>query len=210
MEARLLREQDIEFSYCKSTYCIGDPVSLQVRINKRPFARVTVKFDGDSYFEETDSLIYFLNDTITLFPKAGVTVDDLQKVLRFRIVSDRTVLSVCIALSLGISIASTPNLSIVERFTGDLYKSKDIKNILLFGVAGSTKSSFVNSCFTLLSPKMCMEIALSGGHRNRVTTEIKSYRLSNIHTRTGTSYRLDLNNTSQLIRLIQIVGLLGA
>ncbi len=62
-------------------------------------------------------------------------------------------------------------------------------NILLFGVAGSTKSSFINSCYTLLSSIEQVEIAQSGGSAFRVTAKLQSYRLASLERAQATVIR---------------------
>ena len=57
------------------------------------------------------------------------------------------------------------------------HMSEPVKNILLFGLAGSTKSSYINSCFTALGEHVVHNIAASGGHADYVTTEYRPYRL---------------------------------
>jgi len=61
-----------------------------------------------------------------------------------------------------------------------LYPIKDDLNILLFGLAGATKSSFVNSILTLLSREMkIINSAAYGGGDRHATTSFGRYRLSN-------------------------------
>lgn len=51
------------------------------------------------------------------------------------------------------------------------------RNILLFGVAGSGKSSFINSVLTTLG-KVVSSVAAVGGGSNHVTTDITRFKLS--------------------------------
>jgi len=66
----------------------------------------------------------------------------------------------------------------------------DKLNILLFGMAGSSKSSFINSCYTLLSNKLESQIAQSGGDSVRVTKELVPYRLVAPHNEAPTTLML--------------------
>jgi len=80
----------------------------------------------------------------------------------------------------------------VRDFAGSLYpKSGDDapRNIFIFGLAGSTKSSFINSAYSLLSSDVQKGIAVAGGHSERVTTELKSYKLVNLDEQKATNYR---------------------
>jgi septin family protein len=55
-------------------------------------------------------------------------------------------------------------------------------NILLFGLAGATKSSFVNSIFTMLSKDdRIQSIAAAGGSIKHVTGQLGRYRLGDKH-----------------------------
>jgi predicted GTPase len=53
-------------------------------------------------------------------------------------------------------------------------------NILLFGMAGSSKSSLINGMYTMLGryPVVVKEAAKAGGNTVRVSTELKRYRLA--------------------------------
>jgi len=62
-------------------------------------------------------------------------------------------------------------------FSDALLEKGEKLNILLFGLAGSSKSSFINSCYSLFSPKIVTQIAHSGGAIDRVTKEMKPYRM---------------------------------
>jgi len=69
-------------------------------------------------------------------------------------------------------------------------------NLLLFGMAGSSKSSFINSCFSLLSYELITQLAPSGGSTERVTRCLKPYRLtSDIHTPSETGLKLAVYDT---------------
>lgn len=52
-------------------------------------------------------------------------------------------------------------------------------NILLFGLAGSTKSSFVNSCLSLLSDRI-MNSAAVGGSSTHITQKLLAYNLADL------------------------------
>lgn len=72
----------------------------------------------------------------------------------------------------------------VDHFTLGLFKEGTTKrNILLFGLAGSSKSTFINSCLSLVSSSPRQQIAKSGGHEVRVTSELQGYRLANLDTK---------------------------
>jgi hypothetical protein len=55
---------------------------------------------------------------------------------------------------------------------------------------GSTKSSFVNSCYTLLSDHLVREIALTGGRNIAGPPEMEHYRLLSLNAELATSFRL--------------------
>lgn len=62
-------------------------------------------------------------------------------------------------------------------------------NILLFGLSNSGKSSFINSCYSLLSSSLQFDIAQCGGN-TRVTSELTPYRLACLNLRQRTHFRL--------------------
>jgi predicted GTPase len=80
----------------------------------------------------------------------------------------------------------------MDTFCGDFFRENETadRNILLFGLAGSTKSSFINSCYSLLGHEMQPELAQSGGSETRTTTEFRSYRLVDVGRENPTRYRL--------------------
>ena len=75
---------------------------------------------------------------------------------------------------------------IIVDFVGKFSKVKphpncgsDRINILLFGLAGSTKSSFLNSVFTLLNnnQSQILHKAISGANVNYVTVKLERHKL---------------------------------
>ena len=74
----------------------------------------------------------------------------------------------------------------LEYFVGDLLKLKPADrlvrafNILVFGVIGAGKSSWINSIVTALSHDVENQLASVGGSSGHVTTQLVRYRLYNI------------------------------
>jgi hypothetical protein len=58
-------------------------------------------------------------------------------------------------------------------------KEEDVTNVLLFGEAGSTKSSFINSVWTMMNSSFQPGVARAGGSEKRVTAEYGPYRMGN-------------------------------
>ena len=65
-----------------------------------------------------------------------------------------------------------------------------VRNLLLFGPAGSGKSSFVNSCFSMFSSCIQWEIATTGGPKSPVTSKLQSYRVIDVTRRKRSCIRL--------------------
>lgn len=61
-------------------------------------------------------------------------------------------------------------------------------NILVFGWAGSTKSSFVNSVFTLLHDSDILQPAIVGGGMDHTTKELTKYQLKHGETELNVSF----------------------
>jgi len=114
---------------------------------------------------------------------ATATIDTLPSILRLQVKDKQD------------KVLASMNLSMaVEQFTRSLYPKPAaddaVRNIFIFGLAGSTKSSFINSCYSMLDSEMHSELATSGGNAERVTTELKGYRLAKISEKLSTKYRL--------------------
>jgi predicted GTPase len=139
---------------------------------------------GDKkYFQPTKDFIKNLDSTkIRLEPIASASIETIPSKLEF-ILRDKN----------GTTIKTASWIMEMSDFAGSLYpKNRDdaVRNILLFGLAGSTKSSFINSAYSMLSQEVMLDIAQSGGHDERVTTELTSYKLANLTNEKTTQYRL--------------------
>lgn len=62
-------------------------------------------------------------------------------------------------------------------------------NVLLFGMAGSGKSSFINACYSMMNSEK-KSVAPSGGGDGHNTTSFRRYRLANISTKTPSQIHL--------------------
>jgi len=81
----------------------------------------------------------------------------------------------------------------INDFAGSLYpKPGDdaVRNILIFGLAGSTKSSFINSAYSMLSKAVQLGIAQAGGKSDRVTVDLTPYKLIDMDRDKATKYRI--------------------
>jgi len=187
-----LKEFDIalEASVNNRNNKIGSEVPLLIKIEKKINVSLDTTFlsivDND-YFQ---TFSYWVNDSsninnklvleVMLYPKLGANVFNLPELLLLELRTDEKVL------------ASTKIHFPMDTFTDDFYPNDNsqILNILLFGVAGSTKSSFVNSCYSLLSKTVNPEIAVTGGSSPQITTDIKSFRLGCLDSQKQSMFRL--------------------
>jgi len=170
---------DIILSYWfeEENYEIGQNVNIYVWCkSKKP-----VRQNMDNWYVESDASKYFApcreylrngKDTVemTLQTYAAATVDTLPSSITLKLFDARGTkqASQCFAVSM-------------ERFTlSVLNQNLTKRNILLFGLAGSSKSTFINSCYSLVCSTPRQQIAKSGGHDIRVTAELQGYRLANL------------------------------
>ena len=80
-----------------------------------------------------------------------------------------------------------------DMFLNHLFQnpSKKKADILLFGLAGSGKSSFINSAITAMNhTDTPITKAVAGGHEKSVTTDLKSWSLPRIKDKKLCNYRL--------------------
>jgi len=187
---------DVEFSFYlpQERLDIGDSLQVHIGITfKQPHAAKlknrciggSFLMGGNAYFQRCREYIpnNFSVTKMTLHVFHGVTIDTLPPTISFQLQDKENKVLTTVHLILQL-----------HKFTQKLYREGKIapKNILIFGLAGSTKSSFINSCYTLLgsSDEIQREVALSGGSDVRVTTDLKSYRLCDMNTMAVTLYRI--------------------
>jgi len=183
-----LMATDIKLScyYDKDNYSIGESIKLCIYLEfkrQKPLDvdKWYIETKGDEYFAPSRSYVQLhINSVdIKLTTYKSATIETLPSQLRIVLYdSNRNNQS---SLCLGISM---------DRFTKALFEKTKRLNILLFGLAGSGKSSFINSCFTLFSNKVEQQIAEAGGNTQRVTKELKPYRMIAVHTSAPTSFGL--------------------
>jgi len=153
---------------CEPPLCIGDILKIEVTANQSCDGYF-LKFDGDSYFSRAEAIVRRKKAVIELYPLADVSILNLKQITLnlFDKTKTKKVASI------------TPSLR-VHYFTGDITKN-DIRpraNILLFGLQGSGKSTFVNSALSTVSgDDTLISIAVAGGASGHVTTEFGPYRL---------------------------------
>jgi hypothetical protein len=148
--------------------CIGDVLKIKVTANQNCNGHF-LRFPGDSYFFKSEAVFRGREAVIELTPIADVTILKLKP----------------ITLSLFDKSKSKQLASIkpalrVFDFSGDIVKNNDRTraNILLFGLQGSGKSTFVNSILsTVSSDQELIVMAVAGGAHGHVTTEFGPYRL---------------------------------
>jgi GTP-binding protein EngB required for normal cell division len=183
-----MEDKAIELSFYrdKDNYSLGDYVTLTLTITTKKTMNLNDSyfyFKGDNYFQPTKEYVKKqYNTKIILKPWAQPSFDKLSSTILIELFDKNNRL-----------LSSIRAFFPLNYFTGNFFnenKEKQTRNILLFGLAGSTKSSFINSCYTLINNKVMKEIAKSGGHTQRVTTELKSYRLIDFEKKKTSNYRL--------------------
>jgi len=174
---------ELHFSSCEVSKRY---VTLTVRVaTKRPIDLKDAYVDhpGTKFFQPTrEYLKYSTTAVLHLNPWAYVSLRDLPSSLQ-----------VILYAPSGQSLCTRSVALEASKFADHLYEDPEGApcNILLFGLAGSSKSSFINSCYAMLSGATSYkQIAISGGNSARVTTEYNGNRLINLNDKRPTRYRL--------------------
>jgi len=129
-----------------------------------------LEFKGNSYFSPERVYVGSENPSsceICLTVYGNKTIVDLPSNLKIDLFNYK-----------GEQSASINILLSVDYFTGDFMGNLPCQlNILLFGVAGAAKSSFINSCYNMLNKDRIDQIAQAGGNASHVTRTFKRYTL---------------------------------
>jgi len=145
-----------------------------------------LKLEPDSYhLASTAKTISFKEDTyvdLKCYVNTGATIEKLPKFYTLTFSYP------------GYTVSKKFETCVVD-YTGEFLQAKPYSksnaenlNILVFGWAGSTKSSFVNSVFTLLHDSDILQPAIVGGGMDHTTKELTKYQLKHGDTELKVSF----------------------
>jgi len=174
-----MSDYQISFYYQQENHEIGQSIVIRVICQCKKNQYIDMK----NWYVESSSSKYWVSCREYL---SGSNVVKM----RLQVLSSATIdtlpgtLTITLFDSHGKNVKAENFALQMENFTLGLFNEGTTKrNILLFGLAGSSKSTFINSCYSLVSSVPRQQIAKSGGHDVRVTSELQGYRLANLDTK---------------------------
>lgn len=159
---------------------ISDDLTLEITISgPGRMGELQVHFEDDGYFTSKTVPLERGRATLVLEPGRNASRETLKEFLEIQAINNR-----------GNKFNHTSLRLLWRWFTREFYEGNRVYNGVLFGPAGTTKSSFINSCYSMLSGTWQPEIALSGGGSVHVTKSFRSYRLGDIELGKPANIRL--------------------
>jgi len=166
---------------------IGENLSISIRVKNES----NVPFNGGRIHVLSDA--YFIQCSVPIDPignydekmisftkvevKGGRYVDDLPPTIKLRITENGGKFQTDTSVNLIMQLFCK-NLSLKKNEKANFF------NILLFGIAGATKSSFVNTISTLLSENdRIQQIAAVGGGSSHTSISLMTYPLEKTRIR---------------------------